>query len=33
MSFVPYLGKLLIFFSLFPCIGAAVGTRFGASEG
>ncbi|MFH1469359.1 MAG: hypothetical protein ABIO70_33550 [Pseudomonadota bacterium] len=32
LSFVPYLGKLLIFASLFPCIGAAIGTRFGASE-
>ncbi len=31
LSFVPYLGKLLIFFSFFPCVGAAVGTRFGAS--
>jgi hypothetical protein len=29
---VPYLGKLLIFFSFFPCVGAAVGTRFGASQ-
>lgn len=33
LSFVPYLGKLLIFFSFFPCVGAAVGTRFGASQG
>lgn len=32
LSFVPYLGKLLIFFSFFPCVGAAVGTRFGASS-
>jgi len=32
LSFVPYLGKLLIFFSFFPCVGAAVGTRFGASK-
>jgi cytoskeletal protein CcmA (bactofilin family) len=32
LSFVPYLGKLLIFFSFFPCVGAAVGTRFGASQ-
>jgi hypothetical protein len=32
LSFVPYLGKMLIFFSFFPCVGAAVGTRFGASS-
>jgi hypothetical protein len=32
LSFVPYLGKLLIVASLFPCVGAAIGTRFGASE-
>jgi hypothetical protein len=32
LSFVPYLGKLLIFFSFFPCVGAAVGTRFGATQ-
>ncbi len=32
ISFVPYLGKALIIFSFFPCVGAAVGTRFGASE-
>ncbi len=32
LSFVPYLGKLLLVLTLFPCVGAAVGTRFGASE-
>ncbi len=32
LSLVPYLGKLLLFFSFFPCVGAAVGTRFGASR-
>ena len=31
LSFVPYLGKLLLVLTLFPCVGAAVGTRFGAN--
>ena len=32
ISLIPYVGKLVLFLSLFPCVGAAIGTRFGNAE-
>ena len=31
ISLVPYVGKILLFFTMFPCVGAAIGTRFGGA--
>ncbi|MBN1337103.1 MAG: polymer-forming cytoskeletal protein [Deltaproteobacteria bacterium] len=32
VSMVPYVGKAILVLALFPCVGAAVGTRFGTQS-